>query len=408
MGVKRRRLNSFRCSVGLIALILVFSVPALAEEPKAGDVVDSSNIEQYSDYLPSFLARFVKDGWGFEKPVVIHVTNPKPWPITKRFAEATKNNIGKVTLTSDGLLEDYEEIGLPFPNPQEPDLALKIMWNRYYKDLPDDWSLPVSFKSYTRRKGGAVNYSDSIYDALQFSGRTYVEPYPVLPNPHGLRQATLSNSLTPPNKDMATLTWRYVEPLKMDDMWTYVPTLRRTLRMVSSERANPIRGLPLTWDELFGFDGKVPQFTYKLLREQKILVLADQNKTGDDIPPGYEIHPVLFGEDEPYQVMDTYVVSINSKDPRYPNSDWHLWVSKRNYAGIYAETYNRRGEFWKGYFQSFQVRPLGDTGEQFPISICSGVCDFITQYWYFSWTGELNMNTGLNPIQFDPGSLGAY
>ncbi len=406
MGVKKKFRSGFVVFLGMILAVLVFSSPSFAVEPKAGDVIDSSNVEQYQDFMPSFMARWIKDGWGFEKPVVLHVREPNPWPITKRFAEATNNNVGKVKLTADGLLEGCGEVGLPFPDPKEPGLALKIMWNLYYRDSPDDWSLPTTFKSFTRRKGGTVNHSDSIYDAIRFAGRTYVEPFPELPNPRRLRQATLSNSKTPPNKDMATLTWRYKEPLKYDDMWTYVPTLRRTIRMVSSERANPIRGLPLTWDEIFCFDGKIPQFTYKLLREQKVLLLANQKKTCDDLPKGFEIHPVVFGEDEPYELVDTYVIELKSKNPRYPTSNWHLWVKKQNFGGVYAEIYNKSGQFWKGYNQSFQVRPLGNTGEMFPISICSGVCDFITQYWYFSWTGSLDMDTGIDPKRFDPGSIG--
>ena len=87
-----------------------------------------------------------------------------------------------------------------------------------------------------------------------------LEPIPEHDNPKQLLYANKLNSRTPPNKDMATLTWRYKDPTKFDDMWTYVPTLRRTLRLVSSERANPIRGTPYTWDDIFGFDGKIPTF----------------------------------------------------------------------------------------------------------------------------------------------------
>ena len=31
-------------------------------EPKAGDVINNTNIEQYKDYLPPFMAQMVKDG----------------------------------------------------------------------------------------------------------------------------------------------------------------------------------------------------------------------------------------------------------------------------------------------------------------------------------------------------------
>jgi len=211
---------------------------------------------------------------------------------------------------------------------------------------------------------------------------------------------------TPPAKDIVSLTWRYKDPLRYDDMWTYVPTLRRTLRMVSSERANPIQGTPLTWDEIFCFDGKIPQFTYKLLGEKTVLSLANQNKTADDIPgDGIYRHPIIYGPDEPFELVDTYLIEIKSKNPRYPTSLWHLWVKKKHFGGVYAEMYNKRGDFWKAYNHTFQVRPLGNTGEEFPISLCSGITDFITETWILTFNGKLDMNTGLSPYEFDPGSL---
>ena len=59
-------------SVLLAALIVGFiwmmPLAALAAEPKAGDIIDSSNVDQYTDYLPMFMVRYIKDGWGLEQP----------------------------------------------------------------------------------------------------------------------------------------------------------------------------------------------------------------------------------------------------------------------------------------------------------------------------------------------------
>ena len=382
----------------------------LAAEPKAGDVIDSSNIDQYKEYLPSFMARWVKDGWGgFEEPVVINVKEPEEWPITDAFRKASEANKGKVKLTAEGLMEGYSGVGAPFPDPKEPNKALKIMWNQFYKDLPDDWSVPYSYLTFNKRKDGPVTMTDSVFDNLKFSGRTLVDPLPALHNPKNLFWASIIDSKTPPHKDMSTLTWRYNDPLKRDDMWTYVPTLRRTLRMVSSERANPMRGSASTWDEIWGFDGRVPEFTYKLLKKEKVLMVANMNTTADKLPNSMYYHPVLFGPNDSYEVVDAYVIGITSKDPRYPNSRWDFWVRDRHWGGIYAEIYDKRGEFWKGNATSFKVRPLGDsTTDFYPLRLCGGMTDFKTRFWSISFVGELNTNIGLDPKLFQPGGLGTF
>ena len=37
--------------------------------------------------------------------------------------------------------------------------------------------------------------------------------------------------------------YRYLDPVKDDDMWLYVPALRRTLRAEAGQRSTPVQGL---------------------------------------------------------------------------------------------------------------------------------------------------------------------
>ena len=144
------------------------------------------------------------------------------------------------------LIEGYNGQGAPFMDPEDPKKATKIMWNSYYKIYPDDWMTPDNYLSMGQRKGGRVTFADTKYEQIMMSNRTMREPIPELvPNPDKLYYANKGNSRTPPSKDMATLTWRYQDTTLYDDMWMYVPTLRRTIRLVSSERSNPIQGTPL-------------------------------------------------------------------------------------------------------------------------------------------------------------------
>ncbi|MFO7962859.1 MAG: DUF1329 domain-containing protein [Desulfobacterales bacterium] len=410
MDLKIRKLLTLilAVSVGLLLGIPGFTAAA---EPKAGDVINSGNIEQYKDYFPMFMQRYIQDGWGFEEPVTIKVKEPVFIPFTKEYLEASKKNQETCKLTSDGLLEGYSGVGAPFLDPKEPNLALKCMWNQFYKNFPDDWLIPSSYLSITKRKGSnRVTITDSTYEQLMFSNRTMVEPMPELNNPKDLLYANKLNSLTPPNKDMATLTWRYNEALKFDDMWTYVPTLRRTLRMVSSERANPIRGTPYTWDDIFGFDGKIPLFTYKMIGEQDVLNLLDQKTDADTLDrKNFPFHPILWKGEE-FEVVPTYVIEIRPNDPRYPQARKIIWLDKEKFGVLYAQMYDKNDKFWKGFWNGGQNRTLETTHgtEPYRIQSSSGITDFKTFYWVATITGSLLMNDGADPAYFQPGTLGTF
>ncbi|MFO7964949.1 MAG: DUF1329 domain-containing protein [Desulfobacterales bacterium] len=409
---KQRMLTTLIVSIGLL---LAFTGVTPAATPKPGDVIDSSNIDRYQEYFPMFMQRYIKDGWGIEEPVVIKVREHKVVPLTKGYIEASKKNMETCKLTEDGMLEGYSGSGAPFPELKEPNIGLKAMWNQFYKNFPDDWLIPTSYLTIQKRKGSdRVSISDSTNEQLFFSGRTQIEPLPELNNPKNLFWASKLDSKTPPNKDMATLTWRYKDPTKFDDMWTYVPTLRRTLRLVSSERANPVRGTAYTWDDFYGFDGKIPFFTYKLIGEQTVLNLKQQASVAEEIDrENFPWHPVLFKNTEEYEEFEPvpcYVIEIRSKDPRYPQDRKIVWLDKTRFFVLYAQMFDKKGEFWKGFWNGGQIRPVETTYGEEPMVVqsSSGITDFKTGYWVQTLTGVLEMNKGADPNYFQPGTLGTF
>ena len=393
-----------------LGFILMVPGMVAAAEPKPGDVINATNIDQYKDYWPMFMARWIKDGWGIDKPVAIKVKAPEYTPWTKGFLEASKKNKETCKLTADDLIEGYGGQGAPFMDPEEPKKATKIMWNSFYKQYPDDWMTPNCYISLGKRKGGRVTIADTKYEQIMMSNRTTREPIPELPNnPNKLLYANKGNNMTPPSKDMSTLTWRYQDPMKYDDMWTYIPSLRRTIRLVSSERSNPIGGSPYTWDDIFGFDGKIPFFTYEIVREQTVLNLLSQKTDPDKLNrKTYPFHPVLHLNEE-YETLDTFVIDIVSKDPRYPYSKKTVWVDKKKFVVVYFQTYDKNGEFWKGFWNGAQTRDLKTTYgiEPYRIQSSSGITDFKTAYWIETITGYLDMNWGVDPNYFTPETLSA-
>ena len=398
--------------LGLLSLLLLIGFivcpqSLFAEAPKPGDVITSSNVDQYKEYLPDYMARWVKDGWEIEEPATFHVGEKTGFLLHPDFLAATQKNINKVTLTDDGNLQGYSGIGLPFPEPKEPNKALKIMWNNMYRSFPDDVEL-VNYRDHSKRKGGRIVTSQNSYIQLKHSGRVVIDPKPCITPNSELFWTTRVRFGEPPAKDLEVLSWRYNDVSKDDEMWSYLPTLRRSIRMVSSERSNPINGLPTSWDDINGFDGKVSKFDYKLLGEQEVLIVLNQKKNLADFENRKYDYPIVRGDVADYGLADMYLVEIKSKDPRYPESKKIAWLSKESYFIPYAASYDKQGNLWKGYACAWGPR-LDAQGVKLTSLGMSGVRSFKTEFWYVAVPEEMPTNTGeVSPELFAPSALGTY
>ena len=397
-------------SIFIFMFVVFFILPGsvFGTEPQPGDIIDAGNVEQYKDYLPTLMQGYVKDGWGLEKAVTIHVTSPSKINVPQKYIDASKDNIGKVTLNSDGTINGLVS-GLPFPDPKEPDMALKVLWNHYYRWRSDGFSYDQGFWTTSKRKGGHIAHALAMIDVLFFSHRTTVDPKPVMPNRENLFFALILDSQTPPNKDMATLTWRYDDPNRNDDMWTYVPTLRRTLRLMSSERANPVRGTAYTWDDFYGFDGRVLDYTPKMVGEKPLLALMHQQTKavrGTEFETGYP-HPVVAGPNDPYELHDFYVVDIFPKAKRHPEQKKTLFISKDIFHVIYSHVYYKNGELWKGMNNAI-INIKTAQGADGWTQCSSALTDLKNGYWSQNLLWEVTADGEMDMDRFRPGALGTY
>jgi hypothetical protein len=409
--MKRRngmRSNRKRQSILILLFVVYFFIQghpqkSFAVEPKPGDVINAANLEQYKSYFPDFVQRFIKDGAGMTEPIVIKVAAPKTTLPVATFMDASNRNVGKVTLNSDGTISGHE-VGFPFPNAKQPNLAQKAIWNFYFRYRGDSQVLrePKAIARTRQRKGGPLQVQRTGFALLNYTNRVTIDPVPSLSNSNNIFWTSVLTSLSPPAKDMKTLTIRYLDPKKSDDMWSYIPTLRRTIRMITTERANPVSGSPMTWDDFFGFDGKINDFSYKLIGEEKILALMDMKKFVTDWPKGYS-KPVY--DDEPYQVRDSLLLEITPKNPRYPESKRLLWLVQDIWYSPYAMTYDKNGQLWKGLYNAIGEQKTMQ-GEPTYIMCANSAVDFKTSYWTLSMVDQIELNgTDVSPDFFSPGSF---
>ncbi|MFO7962282.1 MAG: DUF1329 domain-containing protein [Desulfobacterales bacterium] len=402
------RIQTKKCII-CVFIVFVLAGISTAVEVKPGDVITSENVDQYKDYFTSFMARFIRDGHGIVPPASpIHIEECAIPLAPDSFRNASKENIGKVTINPEDLsLTGFDYCGIPFPELKEPNLPEKIIANFYYRWRTDDYYYEPEYlcANSQQRKGGRVTCSNSGSAFIRFVGRTAPGFEKNPPNPHGLFWAQTLHFHQPAFKDLMTLTWRYLDLEKDDDMWSFIPTLRRTLRMVSSERANPMNGTPLTYDDFNGFDGRLSQFSYNLISEKKMIGMIDLDIDShyERNSKGYYHHPIYHGPNYPYGESEAYVIEIHPKDPSYPESKKVLYMNKTNYMAMYSEVYDRKGGLWKGYI--FNVSKNKTSKGEDALWFAQSVTDFKTGHWLNVVTNKNIQDSGVPHDIFDPGNF---
>ena len=391
------------CIAGLVSLLFLPQT-AMSAIPTPGTTVHAGNVDQYAECLAPFMVRLIKDGYGFVDPVSIKVKESEPNGPPETFMAASMANLGKVSLDADGQLVGWTS-GLPFPEPKEPNIGLKLMWNQYHRWVGDDYTYDPTegLVSCSQRKGAEVAWGGLNWTRMKFEGRTDIEPIPSQPNPQKLYFA-FHMKVVGTGSATEQLIYRYMDPKKADDMWNYVPSLRRTLRMVSSERSNPVLGSVKTWDDLFGFDGRVADFHYELEREGNMLMLFNMvHKLNDPLVGDHVSHPVFTVD--PWEVKPMYIVKLMPNDPRYPNHHRFLWLPKEHYFVSYMEIFDKKGEFWKGNYNAHSKVKTMD-GQYGNFMNCSTQIDIKTSYWLNSLFSTIRLNSGVPVERFRLGTLG--
>jgi hypothetical protein len=393
-------------AVSLVSCFLFTSLSFGQEMPKPGEVIDKSNYKKYTHLFPEeFLAGFENGFEGLIKPMSIKVSETKSWPFPKVYQVFSEKNRGKFTLDKDGfIVGGYDYLGFPFPGvtKDDKDFPTKLMCNYQYKYWYDDRLGP--FGGWNQRKGEPITRYTGIDYNISCNNRMYEDPKPFYKTPNNLQLALIIQYLSPPSqRNFIMLLPRYLDPRKSDDSYMYLPQMRRVLRGEGGERSTPVQGSLLAPDDFeVGFDAKVFEFTYQLLREQKVLGVANDKLTVAEAEKQSKLD-MPYPKDN-WEVRDVYVIEIKSKNSRYPQSRKIIYMDKENLAIYYSPIWDRAGKLWKVLMGGSQKHrmPNGDD-----VPTMGGFLAFDLQFgmsalWLADW--KVNGN-GHKYVDFTPSAL---
>ncbi len=280
------------CTVAL-TFMLAYGSTALAQtfDPNAyKDLVDSTSSEtiapgtritlqnwtQYKRFMGTWMQL------AFSGKVHFHVADTPDYtvvvaptgnyPIPKEMREDTEKYAGQTKLlpypATGGFTWEGYKAGVPFPNPTEPNMAVKIMYNAwagYYQpfllhEFSHNWETD-SFGNVTPE-----DTDDSFYRLMGLSDTPYAQD---LSDAEGNLQANRFMQLLPEQAKYTTaLELISKDPSRLTEEYVFLPSLRRSLRLSTSSRCTPILGTDYLADDT---DWKPAYFVPEMIGRKKLL-----------------------------------------------------------------------------------------------------------------------------------------
>lgn len=283
----------------------------------------------------------------------------------REYNEATRLYAAQVKLGADGELVNYVA-GLPFPNVSttDPQAGLKLIWNFYWRWLGDDYktgggTAEGKIVRHAIEQNGSERRADVIHHSIKTRGRVHLEAKPVLPGYEHIDWMQLRADEYP--RDTAgttTLEIRYADPKREDDLYIYVPSIRRVRRAPPTQRCATIAPSEFNFDDINNFSAKVGDFNYRLLGRFKMLGNMSQErvpferKTGDYLP-----------RKEDWEIVDSYGIEITPKNPGYCYPRKRIFFDTRHYEVLWSTSWDAQGNYWKEAFSLRTTVKLAD-GQQ--------------------------------------------
>lgn len=324
-----------------------------------GTKITVANWKQYKQFMPVALQAefagtyFWKIGPGPEYTAEVGPTHH--FPMAKKFLEDTEK-YGKqaklVALPDGGYTIDGDVAGLPFPNPDEPERATKIMYNTwltYYPFILDYWTRSYQIDQY-------LNVT-STYTRVTYYRLTHLST-PGMPTALSYGKGYLTSFryfISEPEQTKYTteVGLQPDDPSKVQESYVFLPSLRRSLRLSSAARCAPTLGSDWVEDDSSdGFFFQLSNFSARLLGEKKILIdIMDPvlgHKTDSYMLTGTAPGWPKAGTAK-WELRDQYVLDVTPlpKLGNYCYAHKVFYIDKETWIRTRYEIYDSQGKLWK-------------------------------------------------------------
>ncbi|MDY6862558.1 MAG: DUF1329 domain-containing protein [Thermodesulfobacteriota bacterium] len=316
-----------------------------------GIEITNKNYELYLNDLKSLLTppdfvyveNGIKNGW-----ITVPVVKKRKYPQPKFWQEATVkyNNASACRVGPTNELIGWTA-GCPFPDPKT---GAELAWNfRRRNQATDQASFFSDFLLFDKsgRKTGKVERSFKwhLYDRW-YMGRRFVPPMPEEPGNNGLVWMKESIIITEPYdiKGFAMIRICYDPIDKPDEVYSYVPAIRRLRRLTGSDVTDPVLGSDAAYDDFEVMRQKIDsKMSFKILDVRDFLVPVHYTEK----PPKLFVKGNCFQVE--WEIRPLWVLQININNPDYLYKKRIIYIEKEHKTGdVYAgECFDLQGRLWK-------------------------------------------------------------
>jgi len=263
----------------------------------------------------------------------------------EEFMAQTEKNKKQVYLDENNWLRGYS-YGIPFPviDEKDPKAAVKAIWNYTKRYQDNDRVIPMD--GITKDANGHTRHNVMLNMRLQMSGRTRDDNATLngiyIDNPKNLEFVYSCPYVAPYNlRGTICLYYRYNDSERDDDMWVYIPSIRRVRRMSTAQHQDRCPGgFDFTWDNTEGFEGHVTRFNWTYLGRKILLIpILGRAHTYSDTK-GY-----ISGNDQFYQRRNCHIVKATYKNP-INMTEMILFLDPVLYGACYSYDLDLKGQIW--------------------------------------------------------------
>jgi hypothetical protein len=387
-----------------------------ADSIPVGTKITTGNWQQYKRFMSLGLRSLESQQffWKIPPEASLEVAATVKIGLPRKYREDTEKYHNQVKLVQAGegyTLSGYVA-GLPFPdiNPSDPQAGVKLIYDNYYNYIPyrvfseagprngNGWTSVDRYGNKTWSYVWEVYYKfkhvsdpDVGVNAAQQQGDIFLSQNNVVWQPE---QSKYTNDL---------LIF-YDDPARDPEVYVFVPSLRRSLRLSSAARCAPLLGGDYVADDSReGLNIQPPIFQGKLLGEKRVLQIAHAD------PQGYQDYNQYFSPSTfpktgvgKWELRDAYIVDIQrvpSLQRGYCYSHRVVFLDKETFEPIDVDLYDANNGFWKGILNIYYPTPLPGSPGDFvtalggPGNITSTMWDLQNQHITFAIMYGTKINT---------------
>lgn len=326
----------------LIALLILwFPFNALAGQIKPGIIITQEN---YQEYLPELKKMTSPHSYFYLKDalenglITLPIVEMTEYPQSREYYKYTMKHKGTAKVGPNNELIDWKA-GMPFVDPQN---GAELAWNLDRRQtVVDQCSFYANLNLY--REGILERQYRWHYWNLYYTGRVRVPPIHDLPNnTGGIRMKESFIMLAPFDiKGFSFIRTRYEDVFKGDEVYSYIPAIRRIRRLTGADVCDPMLGSDVIYDDFESFRQKItPKMTFNMIKREML------------VPEYWLEYPPLKGcaYQLNWQIRPVWVVEIFPHDPEYIYSKRVVVMDRQRLTGngYSSSTYDQKGRFSRG------------------------------------------------------------